>query len=87
MSTCKEQMSLCGLLPLLQAGVEQAQQLQHPLLSARLRQTRVVHDQVGVNLAVVAPDVQPPGRRVVLLNDLHSGHKPGRKTRVPKQLS
>ena len=75
--TGEEQVPLGGLLPLLQTGVEQAQQLQDALLSAGLGQAGVIHHQVGVDLAVVAPDVQAAGRRVVLLDDLHPGHEPG----------
>lgn len=65
-----------GLLPLLQAGVEEAQELQDPLLAARLGQAGVVHHQVRVDLAVVPADVEPASRRVVLLHDLHPGHEP-----------
>lgn len=69
-----------GLLPLLQAGVEEAQELQHALLAPGLRQAGVVHHQVRVDLAVVAADVEAPRRRVVLLHDLHPGHEPGNGT-------
>lgn len=65
-----------GLLPLLQAGVEEAQELQDALLTARLGQAGIVHHQVGVDLPVVPADVQPASRRVVLLHDLHPGHEP-----------
>lgn len=41
--TSEEEVSLCGLLSLLQTGVEQAQELQDPLFSARLGQTGIVH--------------------------------------------
>lgn len=71
-------MSLGGLLPLLQAGVEEAEQLQDALLAARLRQAGVVHHQVGVDLPVVPTDVQPASSCVVLLHDLHPGHEPAR---------
>lgn len=73
--TCEEQVPLGGLLPLLQARVQQAQQLQHSLLPARLREAGIVHDQVWINLAIVPSDVQPAGCCVVLLHNLHSGHK------------
>lgn len=65
-----------GLLPLLQAGVEEAEELQDPLLAARLGQAGVVHHQVGVDLPVVPTDVQPASSRVVLLNYLHPRHEP-----------
>lgn len=70
-------MSLGGLLPLLQTGVEEAQQLEDPLLPARLCQTGVVHHQVGVDLTVVAADVETTCCRVVFLDDFHSRHEPG----------
>lgn len=41
--TSEEEVSLCGLLSLLQTGVEQAQELQDPLFSARLGQAGIVH--------------------------------------------
>lgn len=74
--TCEKQVPLRGFLPLLQTGVQQAEQLQHALLPPRLGQAGIVHDEVRVDLAVVAADVEPPGRGVVLLHDLHPGHKP-----------
>lgn len=70
-------MPLGGLLPLLQTGVEEAEKLQDPLLPARLGQTGVVHHQVGVDLPVVAPDVEAASSRVVFLNYFHPGHEPG----------
>lgn len=79
--TGEEEVSLCGLLPLLQTGVEEAQELQDPLLSARLRQASVIHHQVRVDLAVVAADIETACCGVVLLDDFHSGHEPGEKRR------
>lgn len=83
--TGEEEVPLGGLFPLLQAGVEKAQELQDPLLSARLGQAGVVHHQVGVDLAIMAADVETPCCRVVFLNNFHSGHEPrgeGRETGV-----
>lgn len=78
-------MAFGGLLSLLQARVEKAEQLQDAFLPPRLRQARVVHHQIRVDLAVVAADVEAPRRRVVFLNDLYPGHEPseraGRKER------
>lgn len=75
--TCEEEVSLGGLLPLLQTGVEEPQELQDPLLAPRLRQAGVVHHQVRVDLPVVAPDVESARRCVVLLDNFHPGHEPG----------
>lgn len=73
-------MSLGGFLPLLQARVEQAEELQDPLLSPRLGQAGVVHHQVRVDLAVMPTDVETTCRCVVFLDDFHSGHEPGERT-------
>ena len=62
--------ALGRLLVLVEVVVEHAQQLQHALLAPRVAQAGVVDHQVRVDLAVVAADVQPPRRRVVLLHDL-----------------
>lgn len=78
--TGEEEVSLGGLLPLLQTGVEESQELQHPLLPAGLRQAGVVHHQVGVDLPVVASDVEAACGRVVFLNNFHSRHEPGERT-------
>ncbi|TNN49206.1 hypothetical protein EYF80_040572 [Liparis tanakae] len=61
--------------------VEEAEQLQHPFLSPRLRQAGVVHHQVRVDFAVVAADIETACGRVVFLNYLHSGHEPGDERR------
>lgn len=79
--TSEEEVSLGGLLPLLQTGVEEAQELQDPLLSARLGQAGVVHHQVGVYLAIVAADIETTCCCIVLLNNFHSGHEPGERSR------
>lgn len=78
--TCEEEVPLGGLLPLLQTGVEETQELQDPLLSPRLREAGVVHHQVRVDLPVVAPDVESTRCCVVLLNNFHPGHEPGQST-------
>lgn len=80
--TCEEEVSLGGLLPLLQTGVEEAEKLQDPLLSARLGQASVVHHQVRVDLAIVASDVETTCCCVVFLNNFHSRHEPGERGEV-----
>lgn len=75
--TSEEEVSLCGLLSLLQTGVEQAQELQDPLFSARLGQASIVHHQVRVDLAIVPAYIETSGCCIVFLNNLHSGHEPG----------
>lgn len=77
-------MSLCGLLSLLQTGVEQAQELQDPLFSARLGQASIVHHQVRVDLAIVSAYIETSGCCIVFLNNLHSGHEPGDKIEMTK---
>lgn len=74
--TSEEEVSLGGLLSLLQTRVEEAQELQDPLLSARFCQTSVVHHQVRVDLAIVATDIETSCRCIMLLNNFHSGHEP-----------
>lgn len=70
-------MPLRRLLPLLQARVEEAEELQDPFLPPGLGETGVVHHQVRVDLTVVTADVEPASCCVVFLNNFHSGHKPG----------
>ncbi|KAA8581792.1 hypothetical protein FQN60_003373, partial [Etheostoma spectabile] len=51
----EEEVSLGGLLSLLQTGVEEAEKLQDPLLSARLGQASIVHHQACVVSVSVDP--------------------------------
>lgn len=82
--TSEKEVSLCGLLSLLQTGVEQAQELQDPLFSARLGQASIVHHQVRVDLAIVAAYIETSGSCIVFLDNLHSGHEPGDKIEKTK---
>jgi hypothetical protein len=63
------------LLLLAQAMVQHPEELEDSLFASRINQSRIVHHQVGVDLAVVAADVEPSGGGVVLLDDVHARHK------------
>lgn len=86
-STCEEEMSLGGLLSLLQTRVEEAQELENTLLPARLCQTRIVHHQIWVDLSIMATDVETAGSCVVLLDDLHPGHESEKHSRIERVIT
>ena len=55
--------------------IHHSQKLEHSLLTSGIAQSGVVDYQVGVDLPVVAPDEEPFGSRVVLLNNLDPRHE------------
>ena len=65
-----------GLFVLAQKVVHHSKELKHSLLPSGVGQAGVADHEVGIDLSVVASNVESPGGRVVLLNDLDLRHEP-----------
>lgn len=73
--TSKEEVPLGGLLSLLKTRVKEPEKLQDSFLSTWLSQAGIIHHQVGVDLSIVAADVETACRGIVFLNNLYSWHE------------